>query len=121
MAGIEIKKQRWTGKAHWFTAAFALLLLGLLVGICVGQARFRRRSDGRRGTVARSLRLAHGSRHICYETISHVRPPYPSVLIEGHRGAKSLARGDKGRSIMDGKRLRSLRRACDGQPQRRVE
>ena len=85
-------------KAHRFTAAFALLLLGLFLGICLRQTRFGRRSDRVGRTIARSLCLAHGGRHICYETISHLRPPYPSVQIEGHRGAKSCERCDKGRS-----------------------
>lgn len=48
--------------------------------------------------MALCLDFAHGSRHICYETISHLRARHPSVLIEGHSCAKRSGKGDKGRS-----------------------
>jgi hypothetical protein len=86
-----------SGKAHRFTAAFALLLLGLFLGICLCQARLGRRSDRVSRTVARSLCLAHGCRHISYYAISHVPSRYPSVQIEGHRNAKRCDGRDGGK------------------------
>jgi hypothetical protein len=65
-------------EAHRLATAFALLLLGLLLGIWLRQARLRRRSDRRRRTIALGLCLAHGRRHGCYFTILHLRPAYPS-------------------------------------------
>ncbi|KAH7382332.1 hypothetical protein BKA66DRAFT_586238 [Pyrenochaeta sp. MPI-SDFR-AT-0127] len=113
-----------SGKAHRFAAAFALLLLGLFLGICLGQARLGRGSEGICRTIARSLYLAHGCRHISYETISHLRRPYPSGVIEGHRSAKKHDRRDTGRSKRTtGATGGSGRLSAPGnvQPQRRVE
>lgn len=109
-----------SGKAHRFAAAFALLLLGLFLGICLGQAWLGRGPERVCRTIARRLCLAHGCRHISYETISHLRRRYPSALIEGHWSAKRHDRRDTGRSRWTW-RLRAVRRAWVGQPQRRVE
>jgi hypothetical protein len=76
------------GSIDGFATAFALLLLRVLLGICLRLARLRGVFDRRRRTLARVLCFAHGGRHSCYAIISHLRPPYPSYLGEGHRSAK---------------------------------
>jgi hypothetical protein len=86
-----------SGEAHGFATAFALLLLRVLLGIGFGVARLGGRGNRRRGAVAQGVGLAHGGRHICYATIAHVRAPYPSVLIEGHRSAKRAGDATAGR------------------------
>jgi hypothetical protein len=101
-------------EAHRFAAAFALLLLGLLLGICLGQARLWRRPDRGHRTIALGLFFAHGSRHICYYAISHLGAPYPSCAIEGHRNAKRYGRRDARKVVMAGRRLWAARRAKEG-------
>lgn len=70
-------------RVYWFTPAFALLLLRVLLGICLGGLELGGRGDRARRTISRGLQLAHGSRHICYAIISHLRAKHPSGLIEG--------------------------------------
>ena len=75
-------------EAHWFAAAFALLLLWVLLSIWLGRLGIRGRRDRARRTISRGLRLSHGSRHVDYATISHLRAQHPSELIEGRWSAK---------------------------------
>jgi hypothetical protein len=100
-----------SGEAHGFATAFSLLLLRVLLGIGFGLARLGGRGNRRRGAVAQGVGLAHGGRHICYATIAHVRAPYPSVLIEGHRSAKRAGDATAGRRSRPAGGSESVKRA----------